>query len=307
MFQQGIPQEPRTSQDHPDAPPPQLNLSLKGGEPSAEKPSPPTQEQSPPPSAPERGVPRRAQFAQPAWVYLVALGLLLATLLAGFGIGLAVAGPHQQDFQQEMIQAINSAQPSVVAVKTQGPQGGGIGSGEILTSDGYIVTNDHVVRGFTSFAVTLSTNTTVPARLIGEAPQEDLAVLKIARNQLSPIQFADSDKVIVGQVAIALGSPLGLEQSVTSGIVSALRRNATEGPPGPAENLTDLIQTSAPINPGNSGGALVDLQGHLIGVPTFGLVSPGSGAPASGIGFAISSNRTQQIAQQLIKAAGGTS
>ena len=105
----------------------------------------------------------------------------------------------------------------------------------------------------------------------------------------------------VGQFAIAIGSPLGLKQSATFGIISALNRSAQEGAGGTTSVLTGLIQTSAPINPGNSGGALVDLQGRLIGVPTLGAVNPESGSTADGIGFAIPSNRVKFVADQLIK------
>ena len=203
--------------------------------------------------------------------------------------------------QQQVINVISVTQPSVVQVQAQSAQGAGVGSGEILSADGYIVTNDHVVAGFSQYAVLLSNGKTYPAQLVGESPQDDLAVIKINVTGLRPITFADSSKVVVGQFAVALGSPLGLQQSATFGIVSALNRSASEAPNGPASVLTGLIQTSAPINPGNSGGALVDLTGKLIGVPTLGAVDPTSGSAANGIGFAISSNRVKFVADQLIK------
>jgi len=206
-----------------------------------------------------------------------------------------------QDLQQTVINVIHTVQPSVVEVKSQGGGGGAIGSGEILTNDGYIVTNDHVVEGFSSFSVVLSNGKTAPATLVGKAPSDDLAVLKINQTDLQPITIGDSSKVQVGQFAIAIGSPLGLQQSATFGIVSALDRSASEGPDGPASELTGLIQTSAPINPGNSGGALVDLQGQLIGIPTLGAANPENGAAANGIGFAIPSNRVKFVSDQLIK------
>jgi putative serine protease PepD len=209
--------------------------------------------------------------------------------------------PGANDLQQNVINVIHAVQPSVVEIEGFSASAGSIGSGEILTSDGYIVTNDHVVRGFTSFTVRIGANQMVSARLIGEAPQDDLAVLKAAASKLSPISFADSSKVQVGQFAVAIGSPLGLEETATLGIVSALNRAATEGQNGPASTLVGLIQTSAPINPGNSGGALVDLRGQLIGIPTLAAVDPQIGAPANGIGFAIPSNRVQFVARQLMK------
>jgi S1-C subfamily serine protease len=193
-------------------------------------------------------------------------------------------------------------QPSVVQVQSQGSQGQAIGSGEIVSGDGYIVTNDHVVAGFSQYSVLLSNGKTYPATLVGEAPQDDLAVLKVsAGSALQPIAFGDSNKTQVGQFAVALGSPLGLQQSATFGIVSALNRTASEGPDGPAQELTGLIQTSAPINPGNSGGALVNLSGQLIGLPTLGAVDPNSGSAANGIGFAIPSDRVKFVMDQLIK------
>jgi S1-C subfamily serine protease len=170
-----------------------------------------------------------------------------------------------------------------------------------LNTNGYILTNDHVVSGFSSLGVQLSDGKQYTASLVGAAPQEDLAVLRIQASGLRPIHVANSDKVEVGQFAIALGSPLGLEQSATIGIVSALDRSAGEGSGGTASQLIGLIQTSAPINPGNSGGALVDLQGNLIGVPTLAAANPENGIAANGIGFAIPSNRAIFVAAQLIK------
>jgi S1-C subfamily serine protease len=221
---------------------------------------------------------------------------------SGLGAGATVAvPPAAQDLQQTIIAVINAVQPSVVEVQSKGSRGGAIGSGEIVTADGYIVTNDHVVAGFSSFTVLLSNGQSMPARLVGASPQDDLAVLKVNTSSLRPIAFADSSKVQVGQFAIAIGSPLGLQQSATFGIVSALNRTAGEGQGGPASVLTGLIQTSAPINPGNSGGALVDLQGRLIGVPTLAAANPESGTPAGGIGFAIPSDRVKFVADQIIK------
>ena len=268
--------------------------------------------------APSLNTPRRLPRAR--WLFLVGAILLL---LVGCGIGATlfnpIAAPARQsaaqaqsattvpvpasatDLQQTIINVIRAVQPSVVEVQSQGAQGGAIGSGEIITSDGYIITNDHVVAGFTSYAATLSNGKTVSARLVGQDAQDDLAVLKVSAGALQPIAFGDSSKAQVGEFAIAIGSPLGLQQSATFGIVSALNRSASEAPQGPAGVLTGLIQTSAPINPGNSGGALVNLQGQLIGVPTLGAVDPNSGSSAAGIGFAIPSDRVQFVEKQLIQ------
>ena len=249
---------------------------------------------------------------------LTAFGVtaLLAIFLAGCDVGVSssnnpsagqvgqgaaptvVVPPAAQDLQQTVINVIRTVQPSVVEVQSQSGQQGAIGSGEILTNDGYIVTNDHVVNGFNQFSVRLSSGAQYPATLVGESAQDDLAVLKINVKNLRPIALGDSSKVQVGQFAIAVGTPLGLEQSATFGIVSALNRDAYETT---SIHLVGLIQTSAPINPGNSGGALVDLQGQLIGVPTLAASNPETGTAADGIGFAIPVNRVKFVAQQLIQ------
>jgi S1-C subfamily serine protease len=250
---------------------------------------------------------------------LTVIALLL--VIVGVGVGFALSrgapstssvaaqpaatipvAPAAQDLQQQIINVVHTVQPSVVQVQSQGSQGQAIGSGEIISGDGYIVTNDHVVTGFSQYSVLLSNGKTYPATLKGEAPQDDLAVLKISTGTtLQPIAFGDSNKAEVGQFVVALGSPLGLQQSATFGIVSALNRTASEGNNGPAQELTGLIQTSAPINPGNSGGALVNMSGQLIGLPTLGAVDPNSGSAANGIGFAIPSDRVKFVMNQLIQ------
>lgn len=215
--------------------------------------------------------------------------------------------PSAVDLQQTIENVIRAVQPSVVEVQSSTNGAQAIGSGEVITGDGYIVTNDHVVHGFDSFQVVLSNGKTLPAQLVGEAPADDLAVVKVSAGGLRPINFGDSNKVQVGAFAIAIGSPLGLQQSATFGIVSALNRTASEAPNGPAGTLTGLIQTSAPINPGNSGGALVNLQGQLIGIPTLAAADPNAGTAANGIGFAIPANRVKFVSDQLVKSGHVTS
>ncbi|HEU5347640.1 MAG TPA: trypsin-like peptidase domain-containing protein [Ktedonobacterales bacterium] len=202
--------------------------------------------------------------------------------------------------QQDIENVAKAVSPSVVKITSTSFRGEAVGSGNILTADGYIITNDHVVQGFTKYTVQLSNGATYQAQLIGEAPQDDLAVLKIAATGLKPIAFADSSKVQVGEFSIAIGNPLNLGESVTYGVVSKLNQVASEQPNGPAGTLTGLIQTSAPINPGNSGGALVNLKGQLIGIPTLAAVNPETGNSANSLGFAIPANRVQFIARQLI-------
>jgi S1-C subfamily serine protease len=204
------------------------------------------------------------------------------------------------DLQQTVINVVNTDQPSVVEITGQSVQGEDIGSGVVMRSNGYIVTNDHVVSGFNNFMVTLSNGSQETASVVGEDPSDDLAVLKISASNLRAVTLANSSNIRVGEFAIALGNPLGLQQSATFGIVSALNRTANEGQSGTGAVLTGLVQTSAPINPGNSGGALVDLQGQLIGIPTLGESNSETGGQADGIGFAIPANRVSYVVNQLI-------
>ena len=236
---------------------------------------------------------------------------IVAAALAVFGLVFGVAGlvsgatrspsaPSGNDLEQTTISVIQAVDPSVVQIQAQNSRGGGsVGSGEILTTSGYIVTNSHVVHGFSSFTVLLASGQQVQATLVGEQPSQDLAVLKINAEGLKPIAVADSSKVQVGEYAIAMGSPLGLEQSATSGIVSALNRSGKEVVDGNVYTLRGMIQTSAPINPGNSGGALVNLKGELIGIPTLSAVDPSTGVAANGIGYAIASNHMETIVHQI--------
>ncbi len=183
----------------------------------------------------------------------------------------------------------------VVQVKNVGV---GLGSGVIATSDGYVVTNNHVVEGGTRFVVTLSNGRQLPAKLVGTDARDDLAVVKVTATGLPTARFGNSDKLLIGQQVLAIGNPLGLGETVTAGVVSAVGRTVSEGSQS-GSYLPNAIQTSAPINPGNSGGALVSLDGQVVGIPTLGVSSPMGGA-AQGIGFAIPSNRVAEIVTQLI-------
>jgi len=168
----------------------------------------------------------------------------------------------------------------------------GVGSGVIVTKDGYILTNNHVVDGADEVKVSLQDGRRVTAKVIGTDPQTDVAVLKIDASDLSYVEMADSDKVEVGDVVLAIGNPYGMGQTVTSGIVSATGR-ATLG-----LDYEDFIQTDAAINQGNSGGALVDTEGRLIGINT-AIFSPTGGNV--GIGFAIPADLTRYVMDSLIK------
>jgi putative serine protease PepD len=173
----------------------------------------------------------------------------------------------------------------------------GLGSGVVISEDGYILTNDHVVEGGTEFMVRLDQNTQLKATLKGRDVTSDLAVLKVEASGLKPIELADSSEVNVGEWVMALGSPFGLEKSVSTGIVSALFRSTTMESQAGTNVYANMIQTDAAINPGNSGGALVNAEGKLIGINT--LISSSSGTSA-GVGFAIPSNYAMNIAQQIM-------
>lgn len=191
--------------------------------------------------------------------------------------------------------------PSVVQITT----GDNLGSGVVYDHQGHVVTNAHVVGDAEKFEVTLATGkTSRSASLVSSYPDQDLAVIKLDEvpEGLRPAVFADSSKVEVGQIVLAMGSPLGLASSVTQGIVSAVGRTVSEGEAdgGTGATMSDLVQTSAPINPGNSGGALVNLANEVIGVPTLAATDPELGDAAAGIGFAIPSSTVTSIADQII-------
>jgi len=263
---------------------------------TAPSPAPSTRPAAPPPTGHRPQQPRRANRA-----LMIIGGLVLLGLIFGAGFFAGRGGNGAEDLQQATIGIISKVDPSIVQVQGRGTgPGGSVGSGEILTSSGYIVTNSHVIHGQTSLSVLLSNGNTVPAKLVVDVPSQDLAVIKINGSDLQPISLADSSQVQVGQYAIAMGSPLGLEQSSTTGIVSALNREGQERVDNKTYTLTGMIQTSAPINPGNSGGALVGLNGQLIGIPTLAAVDPTTGVAANGIGFAISSSQMEKVVSPYV-------
>jgi putative serine protease PepD len=197
-------------------------------------------------------------------------------------------------------------------------QGSGAGSGVIFDRNGHVLTNNHVVQGATgngSITVTLSDGRTYNASVVGTDPSTDLAVIKLANapSDLTPITLGDSEALKVGDPVMAVGNPLGLSGTVTTGIISALNRpvstgTSNESPFGQQQSgdevVTNAIQTSAAINPGNSGGALVNNKGELIGINS-SIASLGQGAGSQsgniGIGFAIPVKEAKSIAEQLIK------
>jgi serine protease Do len=170
----------------------------------------------------------------------------------------------------------------------------GLGSGVIVTADGYVLTNHHVIDGAQQIEVELQGSRTITAQLVGSDPPSDLAVLKLSEGGLSPLLLADSDKVQVGDIVLAIGNPLGIGQTVTLGIISAKGRRTglSNG------SFEDFLQTDAPINRGNSGGALIDGNGELVGINSQ-ILSPSGGS--IGIGFAIPSNMAREVLDQIVK------
>ncbi len=206
-----------------------------------------------------------------------------------------VSGELQDSYQR----VVGDVLPSVVEISA----GDGLGSGVIYDEEGHIVTNAHVVGNTKEFEVVLATGgEAIPARLVFAYPRQDLAVIQLTElpKRLHPATFGDSGAVEVGQIVLAMGNPLGLNSSVTQGIVSAVGRSVSEGE-GEA-TLGNMVQTSADINPGNSGGALVNLSSQVIGIPTLAARNPQLGGDqAPGIGFAIPASTVTFLADQMIE------
>lgn len=221
------------------------------------------------------------------------------------------SGPVQQgsaskatgDLQDEYQSVIENVLPSVVQIDASDS----LGSGIVYDTNGHIVTNAHVVGTEKTFKVSSATGEKVlSASLVAAYPEQDLAVIKLdtVPKGLKAAKFGDSDKVAVGQIVLAMGSPLGLSSSVTQGIVSALGRTVSESSAGGGTGATiaNMVQTSAAINPGNSGGALVNLNSEVIGIPTLAATDPQMGGSAApGIGFAIPVSMVKTVADQIIK------
>ena len=261
-------------------------------------------------------------------VVLIIGASLGAAVGAGVGVGVynywtrpAPVIVNNADSVSWVTAAAAKASPSVATISVSSESGGGNGSGVFLSSDGYLLTNTHVVTldGATS-SVKIEVKTydghIYPAKVVGTDPTNDLAVIKVsAPIQFTPVEFADSNALNVGDATVAIGAPLGLSNTVTKGIVSALNRTiqvASAAAPdnsnggglqfyngsGDSINLR-VIQTDAAINPGNSGGALLNQQGQLIGI-NVAIANAGGTSGSIGVGFAIPSNVAQRIAQEIM-------
>ena len=212
--------------------------------------------------------------------------------------------------------AAAKAAPSVVTVYVTSSSASGSGSGVVLTDDGYVVTNNHVVAeggDAGSVQVRTSDGALYDATVVGTDPSSDIAVLRLdGAEDLTPATFADSEDVQVGDVAVAIGAPLGLSNTVTDGIISATDRAVQTGSTQDDATVIDALQTDAAINPGNSGGALVNGAGEVVGINT-AIATVASGAPGSqsqsgniGVGFAIPSNTAKRIAQEIVETGSAT-
>jgi putative serine protease PepD len=261
-------------------------------------------------------------------VVLIIGASLGAAVGAGVGVGVynywtrpAPVIVNNADSVSWVTAAAAKASPSVATISVSSESGGGNGSGVFLTSDGYLLTNTHVVTldGATS-SVKIEVKTydghIYPAKVVGTDPTNDLAVIKVsAPIQFTPVEFADSNALNVGDATVAIGAPLGLSNTVTKGIVSALNRTIQVASAAAPDNSTGgglqfyngsgdsinlrVIQTDAAINPGNSGGALLNQQGQLIGI-NVAIANAGGTSGSIGVGFAIPSNVAQRIAQEIM-------
>ncbi len=301
---------------------------LGGGEPSQAQPTQPVPTYTAYPGAAPLGpppVPPATTRRGPGWGALIGVAVavsLVAGVVGGIGGALLAdrgssatrgsatlpspgAGATERP-QGSIANIAATVTPSVVTLKVEGADGQGTGSGWVYDDRGHIVTNNHVVAAAADggkITVVLANGTQLPGTIVGRDASYDLAVVKVERTDLAPLALGDSRSVVVGDEVIAVGAPLGLDSTVTAGIVSALDRPVT---PGGADDQSfiNAIQTDAAINPGNSGGPLLDMEGRVIGVNSAIARAPGSDISGQsgniGVGFAIPSAQVRTTADQLI-------
>ncbi|SDT34035.1 S1C family serine protease [Actinoplanes derwentensis] len=245
----------------------------------------------------------------PRWKKRVAGGAAVLALIAGGGsagaflvenyvngqpVQASVAGTTVSE-TSDLAPIVAKVQPSVVTVLVDSNQASSLGSGVVLSADGLILTNNHVIESDGTVSVRLSTGQTVPASVVATDTTHDLALVQATGlSGLTPVTFASDDSVAVGDTVLAFGAPLGLEGTVTSGIVSAQGRSLDTGD----EKLSGLLQTDAAINQGNSGGALVDMSGRVIGI-NVAIATTGDSTGSVGLGFAIPADTVTSVVRQL--------
>jgi putative serine protease PepD len=299
--------------------PPQLDPDPSSADATTPFGMPTPSPESQAPSSPSTPKPRRGRM-------LIA-GLAIGAVLGG-GAGAAVTTvmtdepvptatqssldqPTGDSTSGQSVSALSSVEevaqqvlPSVVSISVSTPRGTATGTGVIISSDGQILTNNHVVEGAggnDAVTVTFQDGSTAEAKVVGTDPLTDLAVVRAdGVTDLTPAQLGNSADLAVGEQVVAIGSPLGLEGTVTTGIVSALHRPVAAGDSaGGSSSVIDAIQTDAPINPGNSGGPLVNMAGQVIGINS-SIATTGQSAGSIGLGFAIPINQAKPIAEELL-------
>ena len=307
---------------HPTAPVPGQPDLTGSSTPTATVPLPPPPQNPWAPPAPAAAAPERRR---PGMAVVVATSLLAGALGAGLGAGAVIAtdddGATGSSSSASAAGNVSTAAlpdgsvskvaakvlPSVVSIQFTGTAGSGSGSGVVIDESGLILTNNHVVEEAAdggSLTVSFPNGTSAAAEIVGRDPSADLAVIRVdGVDNLVAAKLGDSDSLQVGESVIAIGSPLGLNGTVTTGIVSALNRPVLPGSSAGDESVLNAIQTDAAINPGNSGGALVNLDGELVGInsaiATLG-ASTGGQSGSIGLGFAIPVNQAKWISEQLI-------
>lgn len=329
---QGIPTDRTTAVPVPPAapagePPPRVGAAGSGSGWVLGAPRPSPTPWAPPPAA-------QGAWAPPPWspsttgrragigLGTVLAAAVLAGVLGGLAGGYAVGARAPDDSGPTVVEALpvaadgsgasvaqiaRIALPSVVFISVEAEEGQGVGSGFVIREDGYIVTNSHVIEGADEgqgIMVDFTDGETLEAEVIGEDSSYDIAVLKVERAGLPALAFGDSETLQVGSPVVAVGAPLGLDNTVTSGIVSALDRPVVAGDVQ-STSYINAIQTDAAINPGNSGGPLIDLSGRVVGVNSAIAQIPGSAMMAPGgsigLGFAIPAAQAERTATQLIE------